>query len=285
MKYLIVMADDFGLAESINDGIVKAYKEGIVTDLNFLPSGEAFEHAVGLAKGLGIEDVGAHLSLTETAPVSAPRNVPTLVTGSGRFHKDRSALFLAHFTWRLDRNEVYTELKAQLDLLKSRGLKISVLSSHEHIHMMPFMFDIFIDLAREYEIPFLRYIRGDKLISPVNIKKFLKYLILVFFEMGSRKIIDKKKINCSDSLRGFIDSGDINEESLLKILNSLGDGIVELVCHPGLLSPRVLDKYKFHINCERELAALMSRRARRFIAESAIVTARYGSLIRTGAGH
>ena len=70
MKCLIVTADDFGLSKSINEGIVKAYKDGIVTSISLIPTGEAFHDAVALARDLKLEDIGAHLSLTETGPLT-----------------------------------------------------------------------------------------------------------------------------------------------------------------------------------------------------------------------
>ena len=55
MKYLIVSADDFGLTKTTNQGIAKAYNEGIATCIQFMPSGAAFEHALGLAQELGLK--------------------------------------------------------------------------------------------------------------------------------------------------------------------------------------------------------------------------------------
>src|SRR3989338_4936855 len=115
MKYLIVSADDFGLTKSINEGIVKAYKEGIVTSLNLLPTGEAFEDALNLAKGLKLEDIGAHISLTETGPLTDPGLIPSLVTRGGRFYKNHNEFFLKFFLGAIDRDQVYVELKNQLD--------------------------------------------------------------------------------------------------------------------------------------------------------------------------
>jgi spore maturation protein SpmA len=61
MKYLLVSADDFGLTKTINEGIVQAYKEGIVTCVNLMPTGEAFESALKLAKMTGLVEVAQRL--------------------------------------------------------------------------------------------------------------------------------------------------------------------------------------------------------------------------------
>jgi len=43
MKRLIVNADDFGLTENVNRGILDAHREGIVTSTTLLANGMAFE--------------------------------------------------------------------------------------------------------------------------------------------------------------------------------------------------------------------------------------------------
>jgi hypothetical protein len=87
VKALIVNADDFGLAESINRGIIKGYKDGFITSTSLMCSAPAFKDAVALAQenhpGLG---VGIHLTLVGgVAPVLPPEQVPTLVDDQRRF--------------------------------------------------------------------------------------------------------------------------------------------------------------------------------------------------------
>lgn len=47
-KKLIVVADDFGFSEAYNYGVIKAYKEGIVTALSLMSNMAAAPHAVQL---------------------------------------------------------------------------------------------------------------------------------------------------------------------------------------------------------------------------------------------
>jgi chitin disaccharide deacetylase len=50
MKRLIVNADDFGFTRGVSLGIIRAFKEGILTSTTMMANGDAFEHAVVLAK-------------------------------------------------------------------------------------------------------------------------------------------------------------------------------------------------------------------------------------------
>ena len=57
-KQLVVNADDFGFTPDVNDGIVEAHREGILTATTLMANGEAFEHAVELARQNPSLDVG-----------------------------------------------------------------------------------------------------------------------------------------------------------------------------------------------------------------------------------
>src|SRR5260370_42001074 len=89
MKRLIVNADDFGLTENVNRGILDAHREGIVTRTTLLANGMAFESAVaagepfyrprvgGAPKPTGGEtgaEGGANPNLMGAGGASSPRS-------------------------------------------------------------------------------------------------------------------------------------------------------------------------------------------------------------------
>jgi chitin disaccharide deacetylase len=49
LRRLIVNADDFGLTESVNRGIVEAHSGGIVTSSTLMANASALDDAIGLA--------------------------------------------------------------------------------------------------------------------------------------------------------------------------------------------------------------------------------------------
>lgn len=279
MKNLIVSADDLGFHESINEGIAKACREGIVTSVNLMPTGAAVEDAVRLIKEMGLKEIGAHLSLTETSPSLDPGKVPTLVAGDGRFHKNHTAFFLNFFLKKIDLLQVYLELKSQLDWLQKAGARITNLTSHENIHMAGHILDIFIRLAKEYNIPSIRCLRKEKVPAHFSPKRLYKGMVISYFEKGMGDILKRYGIAVTDHFLGFLDAENIREDNLLVMLGSLEDGTTELVTHPGFLSPEVLDKYKAYLNCEAELAALVSRRVKRLIQDKGIKLVTYGEFL------
>jgi predicted glycoside hydrolase/deacetylase ChbG (UPF0249 family) len=50
MKKLIVNADDLGLSPKINQGVIQAFKDGVVTTASVMVTKEGFEDAVTLIK-------------------------------------------------------------------------------------------------------------------------------------------------------------------------------------------------------------------------------------------
>ena len=62
-KQLVVNADDFGFTPDVNEGIVEAHRDGILTATTLMANGAAFEDAVRLARQTPTLDVGCHLVL------------------------------------------------------------------------------------------------------------------------------------------------------------------------------------------------------------------------------
>jgi predicted glycoside hydrolase/deacetylase ChbG (UPF0249 family) len=280
MKKLVVSADDFGLTKSISEGTVKAYKDGIVTSINLLPTGRAFEESLYLLKELKLDGIGAHLSLTETSPIADPAKIPSLVTRKGSFHANYISFFIDLFLGRIRMDSIYFELRSQLDRLKRVGVPINSINSHEHIHMMPSILNVFIDLAKEYNIPFIRYPHGDKLVSPYSLKKILKLAILAYFGHIVEGTVRKSGLNTTDNFLGIADSGNLMEDVLVRLLENMPEGTTELVCHPGFLSPEVLERCIFQLNCESELASLTSRRVKKVIKDNGIKLITVGEILR-----
>src|SRR5713101_2744907 len=84
-RRLIVNADDFGSSEAVNEAVVRAYTEGVLTSCSLMVTGAAFEHAVRLAHAHPGLAVGIHLVTVMDRAVLAPATIPTLVDPRGYF--------------------------------------------------------------------------------------------------------------------------------------------------------------------------------------------------------
>ncbi len=232
-KYLIVNADDFGLTEEINNGIIESHQKGIVTSVSLLATGEAFDHALKLIKeniGLG---VGVHLALTHTSPVLPQRYIPTLLNRANRFYENCWEVILRLLTRKICLAEIEHEWEAQIKKVLDAGLLPTHLDSHQHIHIFPSLWSIVKRVCQQYRIHFVRYPLEENIAGCASFSHFLKWLCirsLLNFIPIEKNNLDGKR---ADYFLGLGASGKMNEKNLNKYLSYLNQGVTELMCHPG----------------------------------------------------
>jgi len=99
MLKLIVNADDFGLTEKVNEGILKCFSNGILRSTSLMANGQSFEHAIGIIRSNPELDIGVHLTLVEEKPVLDAAKLPSLVGEDGHFHK-HAINFTKKYYWK-----------------------------------------------------------------------------------------------------------------------------------------------------------------------------------------
>ena len=91
-RFLIVNADDFGRSAGVDDGILRAHREGIVTSTTFMTNAPSAQHAASIARATPTLDVGVHLVLTYARPLSSPARIRSLVREDGSFWRPSELL-------------------------------------------------------------------------------------------------------------------------------------------------------------------------------------------------
>jgi len=138
LRRLIVNADDFGFTRGVNEGIVRAHREGIVTATTLMADGAAFEHAVELARATPSLDVGVHLVLGEGGRL--PRRLPAFVVRA--------------VAWSAGRVE--REFVRQVEKVKAAGISPSHLDTHKHVHLLPWVMSAAARVAARFGIGWVR---------------------------------------------------------------------------------------------------------------------------------
>ncbi|MHC4414588.1 MAG: carbohydrate deacetylase [Planctomycetota bacterium] len=237
MPNLIVHGDDLGLSPAVNEGILEAHTEGILTSASIMANGEAFEHAVALVRATPSLDVGIHLTLVEERPLLAPDRVGSLVDAGGRFHRHATAFALRYCTGRIGLDEVRSELDAQIRRVLSEGLRISHLDSHQHLHVLPGVLRVVAGLADRYDIPAIR-LPAERL--PGSILKrppLIRAAQLLILRLLCRRATHLR-LATTDHFVGFLHGGRLDERVLPEVLESIPpQGTCELMCHPGRADP------------------------------------------------
>jgi predicted glycoside hydrolase/deacetylase ChbG (UPF0249 family) len=225
----IINADDFGLSRGINDGIITAHQNGILTSATLMANMPGFDHAVGLAQNNPKLGVGIHLNIVRKNGVQP--------------------------------EEIEREFRAQIEKTLAAGIRISHLDSEKHAHTIPLVFGIAVKLASEYKIQRIRFINEVCLTIPLT-QSFKSWLIS-YWCSSMKKKIRKSGIMITDRFYGLCKSGRMTAARLKKILKSLGEGTAEIMVHPGFVTPELADLEpiigSYYINQfrEAELKALL----------------------------
>ena len=99
-RRLIVNADDFGRSHSINEAVIRAHQDGILTTASLMVNEPAREEAVALARQNPRLGVGLHLALSHGHSALPPEKIPGLVNERGEFSNQPAATGFRYFMRR-----------------------------------------------------------------------------------------------------------------------------------------------------------------------------------------
>ncbi len=282
MKRLIVNADDFGLTENVNRGILDAHREGIVTSTTLLANGMAFESAVAAGKRFHRLGIGVHLNLTEGKPVADARHIPTLVDRGGRLHLAPPRLWAGIALGQVSLSEIEVELRAQVRKVIRAGIRPMHFDGHKHVHVLPGVSEIVIRLAREFRIPAVRcpaeqnaHASGPLLhrrFSRIStVKQYLVSRAVSDQARNFRKKLAQVGLVSPTYFQGLSQTGFLDASAIREILGNLPPGTSELMCHPGYRDVE-LERTGTRLLTEREteIQGLTARSVRNFVASGGI---------------
>jgi hopanoid biosynthesis associated protein HpnK len=280
-KRLIVSADDFGMSAGVNAGILRAHREGILSDASLMVNGAAADEAVELARSAPRLCVGLHLVLAQGRSTLAPGEIPDLVDADGffRVHPIRAAL--GYFFTPGVRAQVRREVAAQIEKFLASGLPLSHVDGHVHMH--PTILNILLEVAGHYGIRALRLTREplalalqlDAAHAPRKVAEGLTFNALTAY---ARPRMDACGVHHPDRLFGLHQTGHVVEPYLLRLLPRLAAGVTEIYCHPALLDAEARRWRPGDYDSEAELAALTSPRIAELLRALAIEPISYRDL-------
>src|SRR3954451_2939239 len=97
LKRVTFTADDFGLAESVNEAVELAHRDGVLNAASLMVAGPAAADAVRRARALPSLRVGLHLVVIEGPAVLPAPMIPDLVDAEGLFPADQFRLGVSYF--------------------------------------------------------------------------------------------------------------------------------------------------------------------------------------------
>jgi hopanoid biosynthesis associated protein HpnK len=288
MTNLIVNGDDFGFARSTNAGILRGHRDGILTSATLMANGGAFQEAVEIAltnPGLG---VGCHVALVDGLPVSAPAEVPSLLSDDGRL--PRSVVDLIRKLGRVIRvRDVEREISAQVQRIVDAGITPTHLDTHKHTHLHPTILKALVRVAADFGIRRIR--KPIEIVAPtiggpaarsrrsVHLKQWAASLATNSVAPIFKATVDRFQIVTPDRFYGIALTGLMDAGAMINVLGSLGGSTAEIMCHPGINDDE-LDRAHTRLKQSREveLDALIDSGVKRAVEEKGIKLIDYSEL-------
>lgn len=287
MKKLIVNADDFGYTRSVNLGIIRAFREGIVTSATIMATGAAFDDAVERSKANPSLGLGCHLVLVGGRSVASPKEVSSLADSEGNLPSTLPTLLKKLCSGSIKSEHIAREFRAQISKVLNAGIELSHLDSHKHTHSHPRVMEQVAHLSQELRIPRVRNPFEDigSLVASAfrnGGASWRRSFIAILAHSAARRFRSIARANhlaWPDHFWGVAETGALRRESILSMISSMGEGIHELMCHPGQYDLELEQSLtRLKKEREQELQALTDPSVRAAIARHQIELVDYRGL-------
>lgn len=236
---LVVTADDFGLCPQVNDAICLLHDRGVVQRTSFIVNTEYFDASVEALRRRPALEVGIHLNLTDGRPVLPAREVPTLVDRRGHFRGGRHfGVFARIVSGGMARAEIRSEWQAQIARARGAGLQVRHLNGHGHLHLLPRLRGVVLDLLEEFAIPHLRVVLSGASARGILLRPCSRGMVRA---LRRRRLA----VTFPDRVLGLERSGVLGRHDIARALASAGDGLAELVVHPSLGSNEYHRRWRY----------------------------------------
>jgi len=239
-KQLIVNADDYGRAPGVSRGILTAHRQGIVTSTTVMINQPDVETQLAEALAYPSLGIGLHLVFTAWRPVLPAEAVPGLVDGNGLFLEQHDVWARAE---RIPLAQLQVELSAQLERFVSLAGRLpDHLDCHHFVHLYPPFFQVYADLAAQFQLPLrvpfppeTEFVQAAKTLP--FLEGFPRDLVRGMIVTNSALIKARRLAHPDRFIGTFFGREAVTLETLLRLLETLPDGIAELMCHPAYDDP------------------------------------------------
>lgn len=270
-RRLIVNADDFGRSPAINQAVIRAHREGILTTASLMVNGAAFDEAVELARQNPSLGVGLHLTLICGKATSSQLEIPDLVNQRGDFSNSPVIAGTRYFFSPALRLQLAREIGAQFAKFQRTGLVLDHVNGHLNMHLHPTVFELLASRCFDWNIRHLR-ITDDPLALNARLDggrwayRLSHAFIFSRLARRARRTLLGSGIKFTSHVFGLLQNAHVDERYVLKLLPELPPGDSELYSHPSL------DEFP------HEFTALISPRVKAKVADLGIQLLRYQDL-------
>lgn len=241
MKKLIVNADDFGLTRGVNEGIIRAHRDGILTSTTLMATGPAFEDAVAWALANPMLGVGCHLVLVGGRAVSPALEIPSLADQSGNLPQSLAVFVSKISAGKISPVDIGRELRAQIAKIRAAGIEPTHLDTHKHTHAHPVVMKVLAQTARSLGITKIRKPMESLRDSWETSRKSGGVSAQLLASAAVRAVTPKfysiakqYDLLSPEHFLGLAMTGKLGPAALRRLIEMLPEGQTEIMVHPGI---------------------------------------------------
>jgi hopanoid biosynthesis associated protein HpnK len=287
MKQLILNADDFGMTRGVNEGIIRAHRDGVLTSATLMANGAEFDDAVSRAKSNPKLGVGCHLVLVG-GPAIAPREkISSLADANGNLPESLAGLVARLSSGFIRMKAIERELRAQIEKIRSAGIEPTHLDTHKHTHAHPKVMEAVGRVAKELGITRIRKPMENLRDSwettrhenPGRTKELIAAAAARAVTPWFQAIARKYGLRSPDHFLGLAMTGGLGPAALRRMIDTLSDGSTEIMLHPGICDIDLANSgSRLQDQRETELQGLLDPGVRSALAERDIRLISYREL-------
>jgi predicted glycoside hydrolase/deacetylase ChbG (UPF0249 family) len=199
-KKLSICADDFGITEKVNRVIIKLIEAKRITETSCIVLSDFFfEDAKQLIKYQNNIGIGIHLTLTDFSPLSEIKSL----TNNGKLIGITN-LLMKSFIQNYSVSEIHKEINLQLDKFeKTLGFRPDFIDGHHHIHQLPLIRNIIINIIKKRYPSNYPWIRNSNENFFRIFKRKTSIIKSIFLSVMGKKIKKLAKRNSIKTNNGF----------------------------------------------------------------------------------
>jgi chitin disaccharide deacetylase len=251
-------ADDFGLTESVNEAVERAYRAGKLHAASLMVAGSGAADAVRRARGMPGLRVGLHLVVVEGPAALPAGKIPDLVDAKGRFPSQQLRLGIGYFARPRVRRQLAAEIRAQFAAFAATGLTLHHADAHKHMHLHPTVAQLMLDIGREFVLRRVRVpTEPPAVLARCGTHAGFGAHALYHWSRVLRRQVRAGGMTTTDYCFGIAWSGHMTSERLGRLLRELPQGESEIYFHPAVERDAQLRCLMPDYEHEAELEALL----------------------------
>jgi chitin disaccharide deacetylase len=279
MKQLILNADDFGMTRGVNEAIVRAYQEGILTSTTLMANGLAFEDAVQRASSNPRLGVGCHLVLVGGRSVAPAEEIASLADSEGRLPQSLATLVTRISCGLIRLKHIEKEFLAQIKKIRDAGIEPTHLDTHKHTHAHPGVMEALGRVAHSTGIIRVRkpfeFLRDSWNATRGLNGGFARQLAAAAAARTVaplfQAVCKKYGLRAPDRFLGLAITGYLGPVPLHHMIDSLSEGSTEIMLHPGLADDDLAKSgSRLQMSRQLELEGLLNLELRRSLDQQGV---------------